>query len=108
MVFDEKSKQPGAAACPEGAFFQDFRMNPPVTSSPASMAVSVKPPETSGHDWMTWLFQAIQGNPITALLWAAIIGTLIYFFGYAGVFLTPDLEPESVFGWAWRAWNPET
>jgi exosortase len=47
----------------------------------------------------------IKQNPIATLLLAAVVITLIYFFGFVKVFLNGNL---STFTWAWQAWNPET
>ena len=44
-------------------------------------------------------------NPVATLLLAAVVLTLIYFFGFVKVFLNGHL---STFTWAWQAWNPET
>jgi exosortase len=51
------------------------------------------------------LVDAIRREPLSALLFSAIVGTLTYFFGI--VLLFADRK-RSVFGWAWEAWNPET
>lgn len=62
------------------------------------------PPVSLGGVLLGWA----RSNPLSALLWLTIIGTLVYFFCYLPVFLNPDRVPESIFAWAWRAWNPET
>ena len=51
------------------------------------------------------LVDSIRRDPLRALLFCAIVGTLTYFFGI--VLLFAD-QKRSVFGWAWEAWNPET
>ncbi|HST31159.1 MAG TPA: exosortase/archaeosortase family protein [Chthoniobacterales bacterium] len=51
------------------------------------------------------LVDAIRREPISAFLYSAIAGTLIYFFGIVRLFSD---RQRSVFYWAWEAWNPET
>lgn len=46
-----------------------------------------------------------QRNQIEALLIAAILATLIYFFGFLPLFSNGRLSTGV---WAWQAWNPET
>ena len=48
---------------------------------------------------------AIKREPLTALLLATVVATLVYFFGFASIFLNGRL---STFVWAWQAWTPET
>ncbi len=47
----------------------------------------------------------IKRNPVATLLIAAVVLTLIYFFGFVKIFLNGHV---STFTWAWQAWNPET
>lgn len=44
-------------------------------------------------------------NPLATALLVAITLTLIYFFGFAKIFLNGHI---STFTWAWQAWSPET
>ncbi len=46
----------------------------------------------------------VRARPLDALLWAAIFGALIYFFGFFKIFNNGDLSAAV---WAWSAWNPE-
>lgn len=43
-------------------------------------------------------------NPLPAVLMAAILATLVYFFGYLTLFVNGALTAAR---WAWDAWNPE-
>lgn len=52
---------------------------------------------TNIRNWVT-------REPVAALLLAAIIATLAYFFGFVRLFSGGHL---STFVWAWEAWNPE-
>ncbi len=45
-----------------------------------------------------------RAHPLDALLWAAIIGALVYFFGFFRIFSNGVLSTAD---WAWAAWNPE-
>jgi len=47
----------------------------------------------------------VRENPLTALLFAALVATFVYFFGFRPLFSGDQL---STFKWAWQAWNPET
>jgi len=46
----------------------------------------------------------VKREPLAALLLAAVIATLIYFFGFVRLFSNGHL---STFIWAWEAWNSE-
>lgn len=43
-------------------------------------------------------------DPVTALLAAACVASLVYFFGFFKIFLNGNLSTAI---WAWQAWNPE-
>jgi exosortase len=58
----------------------------------------------SWRDALSRLGEWIQRAPVQALLVAAILGVLIYFFGFYKVFMNGN---ESTAVWAWRAWNEE-
>jgi len=51
---------------------------------------------------------AIKREPLSALLLATIVATLVYFFGGAPLFIRGIFVhgASSVFAWAWQAWNP--
>jgi exosortase len=51
----------------------------------------------SGIEW-------VKQNSLATLFGAAIIATLVYFFGFVRLF---SVGTESTAVWAWRAWNPE-
>lgn len=54
-------------------------------------------------------WQAIQSwikrEPVAALIIAALVATLVYFFGFLPLFSSATM---STLAWAWAAWNPET
>jgi exosortase len=54
------------------------------------------------------LIDWIKREPLSALLLATIVATLIYFFGVAPLFIRGIFihGASSVFAWAWQAWNP--
>src|ERR1700719_1525394 len=47
-------------------------------------------------------------EPFSALLLAAIVASLVYFFGVVPLFIRGIFVhgTSSVFAWAWQAWNP--
>jgi exosortase len=47
-------------------------------------------------------------DPLSALLLATIVATLVYFFGFAHLFIRGIFisGPGSVAAWAWQAWSP--
>jgi len=55
--------------------------------------------------WFQGITEAVRREPVSALLLATIVVTLVYFFGIVPLFADRRL---SAFGWAWQAWNPET
>ena len=55
--------------------------------------------------WFDRVNEFVRREPLSAVLMATIVATLIYFFGVIRLFTDHRL---SVFGWAWQAWNPET
>src|SRR3954469_19428981 len=44
-------------------------------------------------------------QPLQALALAAVVGILVYFFGWVPFFVNGR---QSTLVWAWQAWNPET
>jgi exosortase len=50
----------------------------------------------------------VKRNPVAALFLLAIVGTLVYFFGFVPLFIKGTFVTglTSVAGWAWQAWNP--
>src|SRR3954463_1815882 len=50
----------------------------------------------------------MRTNPLGAALVGAIVVTLIYFFGFVGLFPDPGNGIRSTFVWAWHSWNPVT
>src|ERR1700724_1677743 len=61
--------------------------------------------DTATPTWFDRVNEFVRRDPLSALLLAAIAGTLVYFFGIVPLFADRRL---SAFGWAWQAWNPET
>jgi exosortase len=51
---------------------------------------------------------AIKREPLTALLIATLLATLVYFFGFVPLFIRGIFihGTSSVLAWAWQAWNP--
>jgi exosortase len=51
---------------------------------------------------------AIRREPVSVLLIATIIATVLYFFGVVPLFIRGIFihGASSVFAWAWQAWNP--
>ena len=47
----------------------------------------------------------MKREPLSAFLAAALIGIVVYAFGFLKLFTNGEL---STFVWAWQAWNPET
>src|SRR4051794_8445693 len=50
----------------------------------------------------------MRANPLGAALLAAIVVTLVYFFGFVGLFPDPGNGVRSTFVWAWHSWNALT
>ena len=50
----------------------------------------------------------LRRDPLKALLFVTILGTLVYFFGVLELFIKGVFAggTTSVAGWAWQAWNP--
>jgi exosortase len=61
--------------------------------------------ETTSPTWFQRIAESVRRDPLSALLFAAVVGTLVYFFGIVPLFADRRL---SAFSWAWEAWNPET
>src|SRR5260370_34329623 len=61
--------------------------------------------ETAQRSWFQQITESIRREPLSALLIATIIATLVYFFGVLHLFTNGRL---STWTWAWQAWNPET
>jgi exosortase len=55
--------------------------------------------------WFDRVNDFVRREPLSALLLATIVATLVYFFGVVPLYTDHRL---AVFGWAWQAWNPET
>ena len=70
-------------------------------SSPAAEQASQQPSAAGGIDVIDWA----RNNPLGAFVAAALVGTLVYFFGILPLFMNGSL---STLVWAWQAWNPET
>ncbi|MDQ6861813.1 MAG: exosortase/archaeosortase family protein, partial [Verrucomicrobiota bacterium] len=47
----------------------------------------------------------IAREPLVAILSAAIIAIVVYFFGFLPLFVKGE---QSTLAWAWQSWNPET
>ncbi len=60
---------------------------------------------TSTPDANGTAFAWLKRNPVAALLAAAVILTLIYFFGVVKIFANGHITTAT---WAWQAWTPET
>src|ERR1700758_5457804 len=65
-----------------------------VASVPERIAASSR----SAYTW-------VKGNPVVALLFLTIAGTLVYFFGFLPLFTNGRWSTAN---WAWEAWNPGT
>src|ERR1700736_2325824 len=61
--------------------------------------------DTATPTWFQRVNEFVRREPLSALLIAAIVTTLVYLFGLDPLFAD---RKRSVFGWAWDAWNPET
>ncbi|HJT45238.1 MAG TPA: exosortase/archaeosortase family protein [Chthoniobacterales bacterium] len=61
--------------------------------------------DPAAPSWFDRVSSFVRREPLSALLIAAIIATLVYFFGMVALFAD---HKRSTFGWAWEAWNPET
>ena len=57
------------------------------------------------EDWWQSVQSWAQREPLAAFTAAALIATIVYFFGFLKLFTNGQL---STFVWAWQAWNPET
>jgi exosortase len=55
-------------------------------------------------DEIGFFLQWCRRNPVSAVLLAAITGSLTYFFGFLHPFTNGSLSAAI---WAWQAWNPE-
>ena len=67
------------------------------------MAIETKDVRSGGGP-IEW----IRTNPLGAVLFASIVATLVYFYGFVGLFPDPGNAPRSTLVWAWHAWNPTT
>lgn len=61
--------------------------------------------EASCFDDLSGFVGWCRQNPVPALLFAAVLGTLAYFFFWHPLFNVGD--SQSVAKWAWLAWSPE-
>ena len=59
----------------------------------------------SAPTWFDRVNNFVRREPLSALLIATIVGTLVYFFGFLPLFLNARLSTAV---WAWQAWTPET
>jgi len=55
--------------------------------------------------WFDRVNDFIKREPLSALLIATILATLVYFFGFLSLFTNGRLSTAI---WAWQAWTPET
>ena len=55
--------------------------------------------------WFDRVRNFVRSEPLSALLIATVVGTLVYFFGFLPLFLNGRLSTAV---WAWQAWTPET
>lgn len=64
--------------------------------------------DTATRTWFDRANDFGQREPLSALLLAAIVATLVYFFGLVPLFIRGTFihGASSVFAWAWQAWNP--
>jgi exosortase len=60
-------------------------------------------PSLSNVEILKGLARWCTGNPFSAALLLAIVITLVYFFGFAYIFISGT---RSTAYWAWEAWNP--
>ena len=58
----------------------------------------------SKHNPFESAIEWVKQNSLAALIGAAILATLVYFFGFVRLF---SVGTESTAVWAWRAWNSE-
>ena len=58
----------------------------------------------SKHNPFESAIEWVKQNSLAALVGAAILATLVYFFGFVRLF---SVGTESTAVWAWRAWNSE-
>ena len=61
--------------------------------------------EAKRQPWPGLIATWAKSDAVGAALLTAIVGTLIYFFGFHPLFTNGKL---STWTWAWQAWNPET
>jgi exosortase len=59
-------------------------------------------------EFLRWSSNWVRRNPAHAFLLAAIFATVIYYFGFLGLFIkgTYAQGVASAAAWAWQAWNP--
>jgi exosortase len=55
--------------------------------------------------WFDRVNDFVRREPISALLIATVVATLVYFFGFLPLFINGRLSTAL---WAWQAWTPET
>jgi exosortase len=64
--------------------------------------------EPATRTWFDQVNDFVRREPLSALLLATIVATLVYFFGIVPLFIRGIFihGASSVFAWAWQAWNP--
>ena len=73
-------------------------------SAPAVETAKARPLAEIAADMLRW----VRSNPAPSFAIAAVLATLVYFFGFVPLFVkgTFDRGLASVFEWGWQAWNP--
>lgn len=63
--------------------------------------------ETTKRNWFQQITESIRREPLSALLIATIVATLVYFFGFVPLFIKGVFVSGmgSVASWAWQAWT---
>ncbi len=64
--------------------------------------------EPATPTWFDRVNDLVRREPLSALLFATIVATFVYFFGIVPLFIRGTFISGacSVFAWAWQAWNP--
>jgi len=63
--------------------------------------------ETASPTWFQRIAESVRREPLSVLLIATIIATLVYFFGFAPLFIRGIFVSGtgSIADWAWQAWT---